>query len=118
MPQAAMPVKRIAPKPASAVFESVPTSPTYGTVTLAWDYPAKELTTNISFNLRSGTLDVPMTNWQVITNVRVQQVTLSVQPGLHLFVATATNTESGLESDFSNTVYRKPIPTGNQTIRQ
>lgn len=69
-------------------------TPPTGRVTLAWDYPTNELSTDLWFNIYETTnLAAPLTNWNCLTNVLGTNLTASVivQPGAHFFVATASN---------------------------
>ena len=80
-----------------------PLPPAPRTIVLSWDYPAEELTPDISFNVyHSSDISIPIRNWQVITNVPAPDlsVSLTVKSGAHFFAITAL--KNGLESDFSS----------------
>lgn len=103
--------------------------PNFGTITLAWDYPPEEFTTNVSFNLRaSADPTLPLAQWQIVTNTTSQQVTLPITPGFSFFICTATNSIAdtnagpnfgiGRESPPSNWAPRDPIvPSGTRISR-
>ena len=88
---------------------SIPTGPT--SITLAWNYPANQLSTGLVFRVYSS-LDIttPLQNWTVLTNVVGTNlfVTLSVQPGARYFSLTASNLWG--ESDFSNVASTPAVP--------
>ena len=92
-----------------------------GSVTLAWDYPTNELSTNLTFIVYSTTnIITPLTNWARLTNVigTNLQSTVTIQPGQRYFVVTASN--FWMESEFSNVVYTPPLPAvgSNLNIRR
>jgi hypothetical protein len=77
----------------------VPPSPK---VTLAWDYPADQLGTNLSFNIYHTTnITLPMADWEIVTNVVGTSLSASLllQSGAHFFAVTASNLVG--ESDFA-----------------
>ena len=89
-------------------------------VTLAWDYPASELSTNLCFKLyHSVNPAQPLAQWTPITNVAGTNlsVTIQVDVGVHFFFLTASNWWG--ESDPSN-VASTPLPprSGVLTIRR
>lgn len=98
-----------------AAGSSVPTGPT--PITLAWNYPTNELSTNLTFRLYHSTnITVPLTNWTVITNIAGTNtsVSLPVLPGAHFFALTASNFWG--ESDFSNVASTPPAPRSDVNL--
>lgn len=88
-------------------------------VTLAWDgYPPGELSTNLTFKVYSSTNPaVPLTNWQVFTNVvgTNTSVVIVMQPEQRFFFVTASNLWG--ESTPSNVAGSPPPPRDNLTVR-
>jgi len=81
------------------------------TVTLTWDYPAADLSPDLTFRIRHSTeADLPFAKWSVLTNVAGTNlsVTLNLEPGQHYFYLTATNWWG--ESDPSNIASTPPRP--------
>jgi hypothetical protein len=92
-------------------------------VTLAWTYPD---TPPDWFKLYHSTnLTLPLTNWAVIAQVPgtnsdglVTSLQISIEPGLHFFYLTASNSFWRIESDPSNTANTPGLPArGVLTIR-
>jgi hypothetical protein len=82
-----------------------------GKVTLAWDYPASELSTNLTFRVySSATMQLPITAWPVLTNVvgTNLSVQVTVAPGQRFFFLTASNFWG--ESGPSNLANTPPLP--------
>ena len=80
-------------------------------ITLAWDYPASELSTNLSFKLyHSVNPAQPLAQWTPITNIAGTNlsVSLPVEVGVHFFYLTASNWWG--ESDPSNVASTPPPP--------
>jgi len=80
-------------------------------VTLAWDYPSNELSTNLVFKLYSTTnVALPMTNWPLVKTIVGTNLTtpFPMQPGMRLFVMTASNFWG--ESTFSPVAATPPAP--------
>jgi hypothetical protein len=68
-----------------------------------WDYPADELSTDLTFNLYETTnASLPLSAWKRLKNLpgTTLSCTVQVQPGQHFFVLTASNYLG--ESEFSN----------------
>jgi DNA-binding CsgD family transcriptional regulator len=68
--------------------------PLRNSVTFLWNYPASELSTNLTFRIyASSDVIVPSTNWTVLTNVvgTNLQVTVPMQPTNLFFFITASN---------------------------
>lgn len=85
-------------------------APASDTVTLAWDYPSAELTTNLTFKLYHSTNPaLPLTQWTPFTNIAGTNlsVALFLDVGVHFFFLTASNWWG--ESDPSN-VASTPAP--------
>lgn len=63
-------------------------------VTLAWDYPAAEVTPDLKFNLyHSDDPALPLQKWVLLTSVSGTNLTVTVriEPGRHFFYLTAQN---------------------------
>lgn len=89
-----------------------------GEVVLEWDYPAQEVTTNLSFQVYGSTnINTPMTNWAVLASVpgTNKQARFVISPGRYFFVMTASN-EWG-KSDFSDVVSTSPLPRSDVNVR-
>ena len=90
------------------------------TVTLAWDYPLAELTTNLTFKLYHSTNPaIPPTQWTPFTNIVGTNLSaaLSIDVGVHFFFLTASNWWG--ESDPSNVASTPPPPrSGVLVIRR
>lgn len=88
-------------------------------VTLLWDYPLAEQTTNIVFVLHAtNLLSAPLTNWPIAAVVPGTNttVTLPSAQGWQFFYVTASNDWG--ESDPSNTVgLQTPRPPTNLLAR-
>jgi len=86
-------------------------APPSGKVTLVWDYPTNEMTTNLWFNLYHSTnITVPLANWPLMTNIvgTTNLVKIQVVPGEHYFYVTASNWWA--ESPPSNVAATPPLP--------
>lgn len=88
-------------------------------VMLVWNYPADQLSTNLTFKVyQSPDLAAPMTNWAVLTNVAGTNtsVVVALNPQVMFFAVTASNLWG--ESPFSEAAGTPPPPTNaNLTIR-
>lgn len=87
-------------------------------VTLAWEYPTNELSTNISFNLYYSTnILQPLTNWVILTNVSglKTNVIVPIKPGVHFYALTASN-DFG-ESDFTTPLRAQVARSGVLSIK-
>lgn len=88
-------------------------------ITLAWDYPTNELSTNLTFRLYGSTNIVqPMTNWILLVTIPGTNLStvLSVVPGEHFYALTASNVFWRLESDFSNVASTPPAPRSDVNL--
>jgi hypothetical protein len=88
-----------------------------GDVTLFFDYPTNQLSTNLTFRVYATTnLSFPLTNWTVIKTVvgTNTSVTVRVVPGQNYFAMTASN--MWLESDFSNVALTPPLPRSDVNL--
>ena len=108
---------------------ALPTPPPVGDVTLAWDYPAAEYSTNLTFKIyHSQSLVVAMTNWAVLTNMPAPNIvitnlllevqtetTVRVTPGANFFSATVSNMWG--ESFFSNVASTPALPRSDISFR-
>lgn len=86
-------------------------------VTLIWNYPAGELSTNLTFKIYSFTnLSQPKIQWQVFTNVVGTNVSVvvPVQAVATYFTMTASNLVG--EGDFSN-ADQQPAPPRIGTLQ-
>jgi hypothetical protein len=93
-------------------------TPPDGRLTLEWDYPEQERSTNLTFYVYSTTnVFAPMTNWAVLTNVvgTNLSVRLQIDPGQRFFVMTASNFWG--ESDFSEVASTPPLPRSNANLK-
>jgi len=101
---------------AVAIAASLPSGPT--PITLAWDYPAADLSTGLVFRVyHTTTITTPVANWAVITNVAGTNlsVTLTVTPGARFYVVTASNFWG--ESDPSNVASTPELPRSDVNLR-
>ena len=92
--------------------------PPSGKVTLAWDYPTNELTTNLVFKLYHSTnIVAPLGTWTVLTNVVGTNLSVSVvvTPGVNFFAMTASNLWG--ESDFSNVAETPALPSSGTGLK-
>lgn len=104
---------------AAAVFFAVRAASPPRSVTLSWDYPTNELSTDIVFKVWTSTdVTVPVTNWTLITNVvgTNTSVTFSVQPGVHFYALTASSVFWKLDSVFSNVAATPPEPRSDVNL--
>ena len=88
-------------------------------ITLAWDYPTNELTTNITFNVYSATnVAAPFSTWAIRTNIigTNTSVVLPLLSGVTFYTCTASNMLG--ESDPSNVaVAQAPRSGANLKIK-
>ena len=102
---------------AAMLLRALPTPPPAGNVTLSWDYPAAELSTNLTFKVYgSSDITVPMTSWTVLTNMvgTNTSVSLKITPGAFFFVMTSSNRWG--ESPFSNVASTPPLPRASTNL--
>jgi hypothetical protein len=86
-------------------------SPSPTPITLVWDYPAEEVTEDLTFNLYTSIdAQLPPEQWTLIKTVpgTARQVTIEVTPGRAFYYVTARNFWS--ESAPSNTASTPPVP--------
>jgi hypothetical protein len=86
-------------------------------VTLVWNYPEAELSTNLVFKLYSSPNPAtPLASWALLVTVpgTNTQATVPMQPTNMFFVLTASNYWG--ESDFSN-VASTPVPPRSGTLQ-
>ena len=87
------------------------------TITLAWNYPTNELSTNLTFNLyHSLTITNPLP-WTVMTNIVGTNLvcSLNIIPGEHYFYVTASNFWG--ESVPSNILGLPPVAKSNLVLK-
>lgn len=87
---------------------------------LIWDYPTNQLATNLWFNFYETTnLSTPLAEWNLLTNVvgTNLSVGVSISPGQHFIVGTASNFW-GETSITSNITVTPPLPVAiNDSVR-
>lgn len=91
---------------------------TRNSVTLAWDYPTNELSTNLLFKVYSHTnITVPLTNWTVLTNVVGTNLNVAIPMNAQqrFFYVTASNYWG--ESFPSNVAGTPPPPRDQVGLR-
>lgn len=101
----------------AAVFVLAWTPPD-GLVTLEWDYPEAERSTNLTFYVFTSTnVAVPLTNWTALTNVvgTNLSVQLQIDPGQRYFVMTASNFWG--QSDFSEVASTPSLPRRDMKLK-
>ena len=89
-----------------------------GKVTLVWDYPVSEMTTNLTFKVYSSTnIIIPLTNWVVLTNIvgTTNSVKVQITPGACFFYVTASNFWG--ESNPSNVASTPVLPRSPQNLK-
>ena len=76
--------------------------PAQKTITLTWDYPESELSTNLTFKIYNTTdMTIPISDWNVMHVVGTQTwAKFPVSSDSHFFVITASNVFG--ESGFGN----------------
>ena len=80
-------------------------------VTLAWNYPTNQLSTNLTFKIYSSTnLTLPVTNWPLVQTVAGTNlsVTMPIDGQQRWYVMTSSNWWG--ESSFSNVAGTEPLP--------
>lgn len=88
------------------------------TVVLFWDYPANELSTNLTFKIYSTTnAALAVSSWPVLTNKvgTNTTITLPIDAVQRYYVVTASNWWG--ESDFSNVAGTPPLPRDQTNLR-
>jgi hypothetical protein len=89
-------------------------------VTLVWDYPTKELSTNLTFRVYHTTneLDLlkPVSSWNILTNVPGTNTTLKVPAnyGQNYFAVSASNFWS---EAFSSVVLTPTLPRSDVNLK-
>jgi len=102
----------------SAKAQNVLQTPTpSGLVTLTWDYPVSELTTNIFFHIRGTNVNTAnKSTWPVIsTVVGTNTAVVTIVPGEYYFTGTASNVWG--QTIYFNVTATPALPRSDVTVR-